>query len=333
MSKRITAAIVGLGNMGRNHARILTEIPEIDFVAAYDSEISSSPHSFNLPIVDSLENLIAKKPDYCVVATPPNTHEEISKFLGKFGINVLIEKPISPSYDSALRIIESFASFACIGGVGHVERFNAALIEAKKRIKNGELGKVFQISTRRLGPFPTRVVEVGVVIDLATHDIDLTQWLLDSEYKSVAAFSTKRFREKTEDLISCVGALQNGVIVSHNVNWLSPLKERKVIVTGEKGTFVVDTLRSDLTFYKNGHFELSQREISHFRGVTQGEIIVFEFEKPEPLLTEHKEFIQAIQGYASSYVSLERAAKTIKVAEVIIQSANTNCVLKIDDVS
>jgi len=324
---KLRAALIGFGAMGKNHARILNSLDDVDFVAVLDPGISASIS--NLPFVSSLEDLIRLKPDYCVIATPTITHEEIAIKLAENGINIFIEKPIAISSDTATRIIVAVEKNGLVGAVGHIERFNASLVEAKRRIKMGQLGDVYQISTRRLGPFPARITDVGVTIDLATHDIDLTKWISDSTYESICANSAIRSGRDNEDLISVVGKLRNGIIASHNVNWLSPLKERKTIITGEKGTFVADTLRSDLTFYENGSIVNTQREIAHFKGVTQGETTVFAFERPEALLVEHLEFVKAINGLESNIVTLGEALETVRVAEAITSSAKDGSVVRL----
>ena len=323
----LRAALIGLGAMGKNHARVLKSLPGVELVAVFDPVVTAD--ASDLPLVSSLEELIALTPDYCVIATPTFTHEEIAIELASNGINVFIEKPISTSSDSASRISEAIKANGLIGGVGHIERFNAALVEAKRRINKGQLGDVYQISTRRLGPFPNRVMDVGVTLDLATHDIDLTKWLTDSNYESVSAHSTAKSKRNNEDLVSVVGKLKNGILVNHNVNWLSPLKERKTIITGENGTFVADTLRSDLTFYENGNLINTQREIAYFKGVSQGETTIFAFDKPEALFVEHIEFIKALNGVNSNYVTLQQASETIKVAEAILKSSITGEAVKL----
>jgi len=315
----LKAALIGLGAMGKNHARVLRSLPGVDLVAVFDPTVIGE--TSELPIVSSLEKLIQSTPDYCVIATPTFTHEELAIHLAQNGINILIEKPISSSVESASKIIAFVEKYGVIGAVGHIERYNSALIEAKRRINLGQIGQVYQISTRRLGPFPARITDVGVTIDLATHDIDLTKWISDSTYESICAHSAIRSGRNNEDLISVIGKLRNGIITSHNVNWLSPLKERKTIITGEKGTFVADTLRSDLTFYENGSIVNTQREIAHFRGVTQGETTIFAFERPEALLVEHLEFVKALNGLESNIVTLDEALETIRVAEAITVSA------------
>jgi predicted dehydrogenase len=323
----LKAALIGLGAMGKNHARVLKSLPGVDLVAVFDP--ATTPGSSELPIVSSLQELIEIKPDYCVIATPTYTHEEIAVQLMEAGINIFIEKPISMSTQSAERIILSSEKNRRVGAVGHIERFNAALVEAKRRINLGQIGDVYQISTRRLGPFPARITDVGVTVDLATHDIDLTKWLAGSDYESIAAQSTIRSGRKNEDLVSVVGKLKNGILVNHNVNWLSPLKERKTIITGEKGTFVADTLRSDLTFYENGSIINTQREIAYFKGVTQGETTIFAFDKPEALYVEHLEFIKSLAGKKSESVTLQQASETIRVAEAIIGSSSTGEIVRL----
>ena len=153
--------------------------------------------------------------------------------------------------------------------------------------------------------------------------------MADSSYESICAHSTIRSGRSNEDLVSAVGKLKNGVLVNHNVNWLSPLKERKTIITGEKGTFVADTLRSDLTFYENGSIINTQREIVYFKGVTQGQTTIFAFDKPEALFVEHVEFTKALIRIESDYVTLQAAAETIKVAEAIIASSTTGEAIKL----
>ena len=316
-------ALIGLGSMGVNHARVLNSMDQVDLVATYDSNRQLDLNEQGSIMTESISGLLSRKPDYCVIASPTVTHEQLASEILSQGVPVLIEKPLCTSLLSAQRVRDISVSGAIFAGVGHVERFNAALREAKLRINKGQLGQIYQISTRRLGPFPNRVKDVGVVLDLATHDIDLTQWLMNSRYQKVTAHSSFRSGGINEDLVSVVGMLENGVVINHNVNWLSPLKERKVIITGEKGTFVVDTLRSDLTFYENGSFPNTQRELAYFRGVTQGEVTVYAFEKPEALKVEHLEFIKGLSGDQSETVSLDEATETIKVAESILSSTIT----------
>jgi UDP-N-acetylglucosamine 3-dehydrogenase len=319
----LRAGLVGLGIMGQNHARVLSSLSGVELVGVADPQGDTRAVLPDHKILSSIEEVIAKGVDYCVVAAPTAFHEEISIKLIDAGIHVLIEKPIAHSLESALRIEKAAKSKGIIGAVGHIERFNSALQQARTRIQRGELGEIYQISTRRLGPFPSRIADVGVIMDLATHDIDLTAWISDSSYKSVSAQSAIRSGREHEDLVSIVAQLSNGIVANHLVNWLSPLKERKTIITGEKGTYVVDTLTSDLTFYANGTVNVSQDRIAHFKGVTQGDIHIYAFEKPEPLRVEHENFRDAILGKISSVVTLAEGSKTVSVAEAALTSIHS----------
>ncbi len=317
---KLKAALVGLGIMGANHARVLSNLEGVDLVAVADPQGDIRGMLPGTEVLTHVEEVIKKKVDYCVIAAPTAYHEEISLKLIDAGISILIEKPIAHTFESANRISKAASDKGVVGAVGHIERFNSALQQARVRILNGDLGEIYQISTRRLGPFPARIADVGVVMDLATHDIDLTSWIADSKYKNISAQSATRSGRAHEDLVAVVAQLQNGVVVNHLVNWLSPLKERKTIITGEKGTYVIDTLTSDLTFYANGTVNVSQQQIAHFKGVSQGDIQIYAFSKPEPLMLEHQNFRDAVLGINSDIVTLESGTQTVEVAEAIIKS-------------
>lgn len=325
----LRAGLVGLGIMGQNHARVLSSLSGVDLVAVADPQGDTRKVLPDHEILSSIDEVISKGVDYCVVAAPTAFHEEISMKLINAGIHILIEKPIAHTVESAIRIEAAAKSRGIIGAVGHIERFNAALQQARNRIQAGDLGEVYQISTRRLGPFPSRIADVGVVMDLATHDIDLTAWISDASYKSVSAQSAIRSGRAHEDLVAIVAQLSNGIVANHLVNWLSPLKERKTIITGEKGTYVVDTLTSDLTFYANGTISVSQDRIAHFKGVSQGDIHIFAFDKPEPLRLEHENFRDAVLGKDASIVTLTEGAKTVLVAAAALESINNQATIKL----
>lgn len=307
--------------MGANHARVLSDLDGVDLVAVADPLGDARRALPSTKVLNSVDEVIKKGIDYCVIAAPTAFHEEISLKLIKAGIHILIEKPIAHTFDSANSISRAAKKNGVIGAVGHIERFNSALQQARYRILNGDLGEIYQISTRRLGPFPARIADVGVVMDLATHDIDLTSWLAQSNYQIVSAQSATRSGRAYEDLVAVIAKLKNGIVVNHLVNWVSPLKERKTIITGEKGTYVVDTLTSDLTFYANGTVDVSQKQMAHFKGVSQGDIQIYAFNKPEPLLLQHQNFRDAVLGKDSEIVTLETGTQTVKVAEAIISSS------------
>jgi predicted dehydrogenase len=253
--------------------------------------------------------------------------------LAAAGVHTLIEKPIAENSAAGLRLAEAFESAGLVGAVGPIERFNPALQEMRRRIEGGQLGATYQISTQRQGPFPGRIADVGVIKDLASHDIDLTAWVAQSDYVSIAAQTAHRSGRPHEDMVAATGILTSGVITNHLVNWLSPWKIRTTTVTGEKGALVADTSSVDLTFYANGTFLTEWESITAFRGVTEGDIIRYALEKREPLLVEHEVFRDAVLGRESRVVSMRQGLHTIQVAEAALESAGTGRTVPLDRVS
>ena len=324
----LRAGLVGHGAMGRNHARVLSELEGVDFVGIVDPDAKQA----RAVVFDDLDALIDHGIDYCIIAVPTLQHEEIGLRLADAGVHALVEKPLAQDSASALRLAEAFEQAALIGAVGHIERFNPALRQARARMANGDLGDILQITTRRQGPFPDRIADVGVVKDLATHDIDLTAWVAQSDFVSVAAQVAHRSGREHEDLVSVVGHLSDDTITNHIVNWLSPFKERMTVVTGEKGAFVADTLHADLTFHANGVVPTQWDDVARFRGVSEGDVIRFAIAKPEPLRTEHENMRDAVSGLPSDVVTMRSGLRTVVVAEAILRSAETNAAIKVAEV-
>jgi len=325
--KNLRAGLVGLGMMGRHHARVLASLPGVDFIGVSDPAGDVNGVAQGRPVVKSVAELIALDIDYAMVAVPTIYHLEIGRELAAAGIHAMVEKPLSQDTVSSHALTRAFADAGLVGAVGHIERYNPALQEARRRLE--QLGSLYQVVTRRQGPFPARIADVGVVKDLATHDIDLTAWITDQPYVSVSARTALRTGREHEDLVAVIGTLQDGTITNHLVNWLSPLKERVTILTGEKGAFVADTLTADLTFYANGTVTSQWDEIAQFRGVSEGDVIRYAISKHEPLRMEHENFRDAVLGKHADIVTMEQGLATVVVAEAIIESARSNSTIKI----
>lgn len=319
----IKYGLIGLGMMGRHHARLLREVDGIDLIAVADA--MGDPHGVagDTPLLDSVHGLIDAGVEAAVVAVPTKFHEEVGLALAEAGVHTLIEKPVAHSLEAATRLVDAFDTADRVAAVGHVERFNPALMSLRGRIENGDLGDVYQIQTRRQGPFPVRIADVGVVKDLGSHDIDLTAWLAQSSYTSVAAQTAFRSGREHEDMVAITGKLANGTMVNHIVNWLTPFKERLTVVTGERGAYIADTLTADLSFFENGTTEGTWDAMTAFRGVSEGTITRFALDKREPLRSEHEAFRDAILGVRNEAVTLREGLETLRVAESAIESAAT----------
>jgi predicted dehydrogenase len=320
-------AVLGLGMMGRHHARLLQATPRAVFAGAVDptgDRFAAVPEpEFVFGSIDEL--LAAARPDFAIVAVPTEEHVAAVEQLAAEGVHVLVEKPLAATAAEAQRIIDAVRRAGVVGAVGHVERCNPALLELRRRAQAGQLGQVFVIATERIGPFPDRIRDVGVVKDLATHDLDLVRWLGGAPMRNVAAQTQHRMNREHEDLVLATGALDNGVSFNCIVDWLSPTKVRRTRVLGERGMLVADTLTAELTFYANGEIGDLAAEwptAQALRGVSEGDMTRYALARREPLLVELEAFLDRLAGDDDAgIVSLEEGLETVTYAEAVLASA------------
>lgn len=319
----LRAGLLGVGMMGRHHARVLRELEGVELVAIADP--GGDPHGVagDLKVLPDIDALIDADVDVAVVAVPTRFHEQAALKLAAAGVHTLVEKPIAHTLEAGRRMVNAFADAGLVGAVGHIERFNPALQQMRRRIEAGDLGAVYQVATRRQGPFPSRIADVGVAKDLASHDVDLTAWVVQSDYERVFAQTAFKSGREYEDMIVISGRTQSGVMVNNIVNWLSPMKERLTVVTGEKGAFVADTTTGDLTFFANGTVPVEWDSVSRFRGVSEGDVTRFAFQKREPLRVEHEAFRDAVLGEKTDVVTMAQGQRTLEVVEAALESARS----------
>ena len=313
--------LIGFGAMGRNHARVIQNLEGVQLAGIADPKVELDALPDGTPMVADVEQLLTLRLDACVVAAPTSDHEWLGLMLADAGVHALIEKPLASSSASAEILREVFEARGLVGAVGHIERYNPAIQSLWHHLAAGTLGRLYQLSTRRVGPFPERIRDVGVVLDLATHDVDLTMWLCGSEYASIDARTARRDGSEHEDLVSATGNLYDGTITNHSVNWVSPLKERLVTVTGSEGALIADTLTADLTYHANGTIPINWDPLAQLRGATEGEVVRFAIRKSEPLAIEHRAFRDAILGDEDWTVPMSEGARAISVAEEILAAA------------
>lgn len=317
----LRAGLLGVGSMGRHHARILRDIEGVELVAIADPGGDPYRVAGGVPLLGDVHQLISAGIDIAVVAIPTRFHAEAALALADADVHTLVEKPIADDSVSGHRVSERFEARGLVGAVGHVERFNPALQQLRARLAAGDAGSVYQIATRRQSTFPARIGDVGVAKDLGTHDIDLTAWVAQSLYSSISAQTAFKSGREHEDMIAMTGRLGNGIVTNHLINWLSPMKERVTMVTGERGTFVADTATGDLTFHANGTEPLEWESVSSFRGVSEGDITRFAFAKREPLRAELEAFRDAVLGRPSELSTMGEAVHTLEVVESALESA------------
>ncbi|HEX2063495.1 MAG TPA: Gfo/Idh/MocA family oxidoreductase [Acidimicrobiales bacterium] len=320
------ACVVGAGMMGRNHVRVLGEMAGVELVAVADQDPANLHRVLRgreaRGYTDHLELLAAEQVELTVVAVPTRSHEEVVEAALVAGSHVLVENPVAEDLDGAERMGKLADEAGLLVSVGHVERFNPAVLELRRRLAAGELGAVFQVTARRTGPFPSRVRDVGVVKDLAAHDVDVVHFALDSPFEFLFAQVARHVHTCHEDLVSAVGRLRNGAITVFDVSWLTPTKVRELTVVGEGGMFVADYLRQDLTLYRNGHHDDQLGPLSNFTGVSEGDMVRYAVERREPLRAELEAMTAAIRTAGPPPVPIREAAESLVVIDSMLRSAD-----------
>lgn len=312
--------------IGRHHVRLLESSNRVDFVGAVDpaGDRFNAVHDPTKVFGSIAELLSASAVDFAIAAVPTDLHLPVVQELVESNVGVLIEKPLAATVDEAHEIIRTCERAGVPAAVGHVERFNPALQELRRRLLDGQIGRLFTISTIRTGPFPDRVRDVGVVKDLATHDIDLVSWLADSPIATVSAQTQNLSGREHEDLVLVTGALGSGSSFNLVVDWVSPTKVRRTRVLGERGMLEADTLTADLTFYENAEVRVVWSASQQFKGVSEGNVTRYALQRREPLLVEQEAFLDLCTGRDDSVaVSLQEGLEVVSIAEAILESARS----------
>jgi UDP-N-acetylglucosamine 3-dehydrogenase len=322
----LKVAVVGTGSMGMNHLRVLRDFDEeqvqiVGVAETYEPSLKHAVSRFHVDgYADYREMLEKTHPDLVAVVVPTHLHFEVASYVLDMGINVLVEKPLTSTIEEALALIELARIRGVKLAVGHIERFNPAVIAVKQRLVAGELGKVFHLHARRLGPFPPRIRDVGVSLDLATHDIDVMRYLADAEVEHVYAETQRHIHSTHEDLLLGVLRFTNQAIGVLDVNWLTPTKIRELSITGEKGMYLVNYLTQDVYFYENDYTSTTWDTLRTLTGVSEGTMTRLKIQKAEPLRLEYQDVMYAILQDIVPTVSGEDGLAVLKVVHQLSES-------------
>ena len=310
-------AVIGVGSMGRNHARVLMDIPDVQMVGIADKNVINAhivADKYKVPVYEDHNQLFNEcSPDAVIIAVPTTLHREIAIDAIKKGIHVLIEKPIAATIEDAEEIIQTADQYHVIVAVGHIERFNPAVIELKRRIDAGELGQIFMIHARRLSPYPRRISDVGVAKDLATHELDMMRYLTGEEVVHLSAEISKVMQSPNEDIVFGLLRFQNGILGILDVNWVTPTTVRELTITGEKGMFVVNYLSQELFFHENPASRQPLEGTVWDFTVDAGHMTKFQINKREPLRSELESFINAVRTGGKPLINGYDGLATLKL--------------------
>ena len=313
MRKVLRTGVIGTGAMGRNHARIYSESPDTRLIGVADIDekrATSVAQSYECKAYTSYEDLLNENLDAVSIAVPTILHKKVALDTIDKGINVLVEKPIADTVEHADEIIEAARRKGVKLMVGHVERFNPAIIKLRELIDNGQLGDIISISAKRVGPYNPRIRDVGIILDLGTHDIDIMSYLCGEKIKEVYA-SAGSYVHSHEDHAIITLNFENGSNGLIETNWFTPYKVRALTVVGSKGIAEVNYIEVTLRIFDK-------------EWVRDAKI-----EKEEPLKLELAHFVDCIKHNKEPLVSGEDGKYVLEVALRAGESSRTGKVCQI----
>jgi predicted dehydrogenase len=332
----LKAVVIGVGSIGQHHARVYTALPATTLVGIADTAADRAERIGNTygvrAYTDYRKMLQVEAPDLVTVAVPTSLHETVATDALESGGHVLVEKPIAATVEQAQAIIDRADDLGRKLMVGHIVRFDPAIQALKNHLDAGELGRIFQIVCRRVGPFPARIRDVGVVIDLAPHDLDVMRFVSGDEPIRVYAETQQEIHTAHEDLLAAMLRFRNGLTGVLEINWLTPTKVRDVTVLGERGMFRVDSLTKDLYFFENAQANGPLwSALEMLKGVSEGRMVRFPLQRCEPLRAELEAFATAVLDDEPVPVSGEDGLQALRLALALVESGETHQIVEMTE--
>jgi UDP-N-acetylglucosamine 3-dehydrogenase len=314
--KKVNVGVVGVGAMGHNHVRVYTRLKNANLLAVSDlmkgtlAEVSKKYNTVGFVDYDN----VLKMPeiDAVSVCVPTTYHYEVVMSAIEQGKHVLVEKPIAFTLKEAKDMVKAARKQGVKLATGHVERFNPAVLEAKKLLREKLIGEVVSVSAKRVGPVPPRIKDVGVTIDLAIHEVDVMTYLMDSPVSKVYAHVGSRLEKcEYEDHAEIMMEFYNNAIGMLEVNWLTPYKKRQLEVTGTDGIISLDYIDQTVEIFgKNAR----NVRVPH----------------REPLMEELNSFLNAILLDEKPKITGEDGIHALKTVLASMKSAKEKTPIKID---
>jgi len=297
----VRVGVIGVGVMGSNHARVLAELPGVKLVGVADPDrkrCDQVARSLGCASFSDATELMRRGVDAVTIAAPTHLHRDIAIDCTSRGIHVLVEKPIASTIEESRAIVAAARRAGVTLMVGHVERFNPAVQSIKRAIKDQN---ILSIAITRVGPFPPRMSNVGVVIDLAVHDIDLIRWFTDSEIVEIQPQTSSAVAER-EDIALLQFRTASGVLAHINTNWLTPFKARTIHIATRDKYLIGDLLTLQVTecfgFQPDGSYSMRHLSVGY----------------AEPLRSELVAFVNAIRSGETPAVTGEEAVASLEIA-------------------
>lgn len=316
--RSVNVGVIGVGAMGQNHVRVYSKIKNVNLLAISDlmkgtlAEVSKEYHTVGY--VDYGNVLEMPEIEAVSVCVPTTYHYEVVMSAIEQGKHVLVEKPIAFTLDEAKEMVDAAEDAGVKLATGHVERFNPAVLEAKRLIDKGVIGEVVSASAKRVGPFPPRIKDVGVTIDLAIHEVDIMFYLFDSPVSGVYANMGSRLEKcEFEDHAELMMKFESGTVGVLETNWLTPYKKRQLEIIGVDGIISIDYIDQTVQVYgKNA----KKVHVTH----------------KEPLKEELNSFLSCIVNDEEPKITGEDGIHALKVVLAAMKSAKSKTPINMNEV-
>ena len=314
---KVNVGVIGVGAMGYNHARVYSKLENANLMAVSDllkeksEEVSKEYNTKGF--MDYNEILNMPEIDAVSVCVPTTHHFNVVMDAIEHGKHVLVEKPIAFTLREAKTMVKAAKDEGVKLATGHVERFNPAVEKSKELIKSDIIGEIVSASAKRVGPFPPRIKDVGVAIDLAIHEVDIMFYLFESPVSRIYANMGSRLEKcEYEDHAEIMSKFKNGIIGMLEVNWLTPYKKRKLEITGVEGIIAIDYIDQSVNVYGKS---------------TQNVDVPYK----EPLREELSSFLSAVKNDEDPKITGEDGIHALKVVTAAMKSAKDNSPVDIND--
>jgi UDP-N-acetylglucosamine 3-dehydrogenase len=316
--KNVNVGVIGVGAMGYNHARVYHSLEDVNLIGVSDVSqhtLDKVSKKYNTKGYTDYQELL-KNPEIEVVSVcvPTTHHHSVVMAAIENGKHILVEKPIAFTLKEAEEMVDAANEKGVKLSTGHVERFNPAVQKAKELIENDVIGDVVSASAKRVGPFPPRIKDVGVTIDLAIHDLDVMYYLFNEDVTQVYATMGSILEKcEFEDHAEIMTKFENGTTGLLEVNWLTPYKRRALDVTGTDGIIAIDYI--DQSIDVSGKFAQN-----------------VEIEHEEPLKNEIKSFLNSIRNDETPEITGEDGLNALKMVLAANKSSKEDIPVNLDEI-
>jgi UDP-N-acetylglucosamine 3-dehydrogenase len=322
----LSIGIVGLGRMGTYHLETWEHVEGAQVVAVAEPDADLARERIGRRPIAHFEHhrdLVSRTDvDAICITAPSAQHANIALDAIAAGKHVLVEKPIATTLEDGLRMTAAARAAGVKLMVGHVERFNPAVGKLRELIADGRIGRVFRAHATRVGPMPLRIQDAGVAIDLATHDLDIMQFVLGRDISRVYAEGARLSHPTQEDMIACLLRFgDDGPFGLLDVNWLTPEKRREISVIGEDGMLTASYLTQDVWFTESPTKQTTWDELARIRGDAEGAALRFALRRVEPLKAELEAFADCVRNDTPEPISAYDGCRALIAALAVRDSA------------